>query len=57
MNSQHQYLRAETEEALALGAGPLPAGPYYRDDFELEREALFKRTWLNIGRRFYHSPT
>jgi phenylpropionate dioxygenase-like ring-hydroxylating dioxygenase large terminal subunit len=28
----------------------VPAGPYYRDDyFELEREAVFRRTWLQIG--------
>ncbi len=38
------------EEALALGTGPVPAGPYYRPEyFELEREAIFRRTWLNIG--------
>lgn len=38
------------EEALALGTGPIPAGPYYRPEyFELEREAIFRRTWLNIG--------
>jgi hypothetical protein len=50
MSGQHQYLLAETEEALALGTGPIPVGPYYRDDcFALEREAIFKRTWLNIG--------
>ncbi|MGL4564958.1 MAG: aromatic ring-hydroxylating oxygenase subunit alpha, partial [Halioglobus sp.] len=35
---------------LALGKGPIPAGPYYRHDyFELEREALFKRSWLHVG--------
>jgi phenylpropionate dioxygenase-like ring-hydroxylating dioxygenase large terminal subunit len=50
MSVLHQYQLAETEEALALGTGPLPAGPYYRDDyFALECEAIFKRTWLNIG--------
>lgn len=33
-----------------LGTQPVPAGPYYRDDyFELEREAIFRRTWLQIG--------
>jgi phenylpropionate dioxygenase-like ring-hydroxylating dioxygenase large terminal subunit len=37
-------------EAVALGTAPVPAGPYYRDDyFELEREAVFRRTWLQIG--------
>ena len=41
---------APGEEELALGTGPIPAGPYYRPEyFELEREAIFRRTWLNIG--------
>jgi phenylpropionate dioxygenase-like ring-hydroxylating dioxygenase large terminal subunit len=45
-----QYQLPETEEALALGTAPLPAEPYYKDAyFELEREVIFKRTWLNIG--------
>jgi len=34
----------------ALGREPIPAAAYYRaDNFELEREAVFKRTWLVIG--------
>jgi phenylpropionate dioxygenase-like ring-hydroxylating dioxygenase large terminal subunit len=38
------------EAELALGTGPIPAGPYYRPEyFELEREAVFRRTWLQIG--------
>lgn len=38
------------EEIAALGKDPIPAGPYYREDyFELEREAIFKRTWLHVG--------
>ncbi|MBP9034596.1 MAG: Rieske 2Fe-2S domain-containing protein, partial [Pseudomonadales bacterium] len=41
---------APGEEALALGTGPIPAGPYYRSEyFELEREAIFRRSWLNLG--------
>jgi phenylpropionate dioxygenase-like ring-hydroxylating dioxygenase large terminal subunit len=33
-----------------LGTDPVPAAPYYDPDyFELEREAVFKRTWLQIG--------
>ncbi len=45
-----QFQRAESEELLALGTDPIPAGRYYRDDyFELEREAIFKRTWLHVG--------
>jgi phenylpropionate dioxygenase-like ring-hydroxylating dioxygenase large terminal subunit len=46
----HQFQQPETDEALALGTEPIPAGPYYRDDyFDLEREAIFRRTWLNVG--------
>jgi len=42
-----QALRAE---APALGTRPIPAGPYYRADyFELEREAIFQRVWLQVG--------
>ena len=38
------------EDIAGLGTGPIPAGPYYRADyFELEREAVFKRTWLYVG--------
>jgi phenylpropionate dioxygenase-like ring-hydroxylating dioxygenase large terminal subunit len=46
----HQFQQPETDEVLALGTEPIPAGPYYRDDyFDLEREAIFRRTWLNVG--------
>ena len=38
-------------ESLAwLGTGPVPAEPYYDPAyFELEREAIFKRSWLQVG--------
>jgi phenylpropionate dioxygenase-like ring-hydroxylating dioxygenase large terminal subunit len=51
MNTKVDVHKPDTgPEALALGTEPVPAGPYYRDDyFELEREAIFKRSWLNIG--------
>ena len=50
MNELHQYQKPESAEALALGTDPVPAGPYYQDDyFALERESIFKGTWLNIG--------
>lgn len=40
----------QSEAIKTLGTEPIPAGPYYREDyFELEREAIFKRTWLQIG--------
>jgi len=36
--------------AKLLGTAPVPAGPYYREDyFALEREAVFRRCWLQIG--------
>ena len=34
-----------------LGTGPIPIEPYIsREFFEREREAIFRRTWLNVGR-------
>src|SRR3974390_1741527 len=46
----HQYQQPESAEALALGTEPIPAGRYYQHEyFDLEREAIFRRTWLNIG--------
>jgi phenylpropionate dioxygenase-like ring-hydroxylating dioxygenase large terminal subunit len=45
-----EHRPAPGKEELSLGTEPIPAGPYYRPDyFELEREAVFKRTWLHIG--------
>lgn len=51
MNAQPaQFQSTPGPEELALGTGPIPAAPYYRPDyFELEREAVFKRTWLQVG--------
>lgn len=38
------------EVDLDLGTDPIPAGPYYREDyFEAEREAVFRRSWLQVG--------
>jgi phenylpropionate dioxygenase-like ring-hydroxylating dioxygenase large terminal subunit len=49
-DANHAYTPPSAEEAAYLGTGPVRAGPYYRDDyFELEREAIFKRSWLHIG--------
>ena len=45
-----QFRSAPGPDQLALGTGPIPAGPYYRPEyFELEREAVFKRSWLQVG--------
>ena len=41
MNQLHQYQMPETDEALALGTDPVPAGPYYQDEyFDLEGSNL-----------------
>lgn len=37
-------------DAEALGTDPIPARYYYDEDwYELERKAIFMRSWLNIG--------
>lgn len=44
------YPWESNEDIAGLGTEPVPAGPYYREDyFELEREAVFRRTWLQVG--------
>jgi phenylpropionate dioxygenase-like ring-hydroxylating dioxygenase large terminal subunit len=44
------YPLPSNEDLAGLGTAPIPAGPYYRAEyFELEREAVFRRTWLQIG--------
>jgi phenylpropionate dioxygenase-like ring-hydroxylating dioxygenase large terminal subunit len=44
------YQLPTNDDIASLGTAPIPAGPYYRDDyFELEREAIFRRTWLQVG--------
>jgi phenylpropionate dioxygenase-like ring-hydroxylating dioxygenase large terminal subunit len=49
--SQQSIKMLPTEEAVKLrGTGPLPTKPYYdREWWELERKAIFLRSWLNIG--------
>lgn len=45
-----QFLGPKSEDPARLGTAPVPAAPYYRGEyFELEREAIFKRSWLQIG--------
>ena len=45
-----KYQPIAKEELARLGTDPVPAAPYYDPAwFELEREAIFKRTWLNVG--------
>jgi phenylpropionate dioxygenase-like ring-hydroxylating dioxygenase large terminal subunit len=44
------FTPAEKDDVAWLGSEPVPAAPYYDPGyFELEREAVFKRTWLQVG--------
>jgi phenylpropionate dioxygenase-like ring-hydroxylating dioxygenase large terminal subunit len=50
MNVQTAQYDLPPNDDVGLGMAPIPAGPYYRDDyFELERDAIFRRTWIQIG--------
>ena len=52
MNLQSPQFQRPTAggDSAELGTDPIPAGPYYRQDyFDLERDAIFKRTWLQVG--------
>ena len=45
-----QFQKHTGGDPAGLGTDPIPAGPYYQADyFELERKAVFERTWLQIG--------
>lgn len=47
MTAESVLARPDTH---GLGTDPIPTGPYYQSEyFESEREAVFKRTWLEIG--------
>jgi phenylpropionate dioxygenase-like ring-hydroxylating dioxygenase large terminal subunit len=51
MNARSDGARttANAEDA-PWGTAPIPAGAYYRPEyFELEREAVFRRCWLQVG--------
>lgn len=44
------FVRVPKDELAWLGTGPVPALPYYDPAwFELEREAVFRRSWLHLG--------
>jgi phenylpropionate dioxygenase-like ring-hydroxylating dioxygenase large terminal subunit len=51
MNMPSERFQPVSREQLeAIGTDPIPAGAYYKSDyFELEREAIFCKTWLQIG--------
>jgi phenylpropionate dioxygenase-like ring-hydroxylating dioxygenase large terminal subunit len=43
-------IQGNLDPLAALGTDPIPAAPYYREEyFALEREAIFRRCWLQIG--------
>ncbi|WP_317928940.1 aromatic ring-hydroxylating dioxygenase subunit alpha [Halioxenophilus sp. WMMB6] len=51
MNRPADPFQPVSKEALAfVGTNPIPAKPYYDPDyFQLEVEAVFKKTWMQIG--------
>lgn len=51
MNVQLSAFQRIPDESVSwLGTGPVPAAPYYDPAyFELEREAVFLRSWLQVG--------
>ncbi len=51
MNTQAQKFEPVSKDDVAwLGTDPVPAAPYHDPAyFELERQAVFKRCWLNVG--------
>jgi phenylpropionate dioxygenase-like ring-hydroxylating dioxygenase large terminal subunit len=45
-----QFQTIKGDDSAGLGTAPVPAGPYYRAEyFALEREAIFRRVWLQMG--------
>ena len=49
--SSAAYVAVEKDAVASVGTGPLPAAPYYDPAFfEDERQAVFKRAWLEVGR-------
>ncbi|MCB2060216.1 MAG: aromatic ring-hydroxylating dioxygenase subunit alpha [Novosphingobium sp.] len=51
MNIQQNFKMLPTEEAAKLrGRGPVSSKPYYDPEWwELERKAIFMRSWLHVG--------
>jgi len=50
MNVESQTYRAPADSALWMGTDPVPAKAYYDPDwYEAERQAIFLRSWINIG--------
>ncbi len=50
MNVQTTTYKTPDDQVEWLGTDPIPAGPYYDPEyFELERKAIFMRSWLVMG--------
>jgi len=50
MNVQSKVFNAPDEQTAWLGSEPIPAKYYYDPEwFEQERQAIFMRTWLEVG--------
>lgn len=50
MNSSPDRYITPDEDVAWLGRDPIPTEPYYDPDyFELERKAIFMRSWINVG--------
>ncbi len=50
MNNKTTFQAVPKENLRHIGTEPVPAKAYYCPDyFELEREAIFKRTWLQVA--------
>lgn len=49
-DSSLKFQKPFSPELRALGTDPVPAAPYHDARwFDLERDAIFRRTWLNVG--------
>ncbi|PLK25823.1 aromatic ring-hydroxylating dioxygenase subunit alpha [Novosphingobium sp. TH158] len=50
MNEQTKVYTSPEEKVAWLGTDPIPAKAYYDPEwFELERQAIFMRTWIEVG--------
>lgn len=50
MNVQTPVYTSPDDQVRWLGTDPIPAKPYYDPEwFELERNAIFMRTWIEVG--------
>lgn len=50
MNNKLRVCEPNSDDLAWLGSGPIPAKPYYDAEyFDLEREAIFKKTWIQIA--------